>query len=73
MKNRLKVKAINGMTVDFSLKDVRGIGTKLNDGTYLSVELIGENQIPIHRDDQRRTVLALYGGKGVKDEKGANI
>ena len=42
---------------------MEGIGTKLNDGTYLSIKMIGEKEFPVHPDDQRKAILALYGGE----------
>jgi len=48
------------MTVEFKRKDVRGIGTKLNDGTYLDVELVGGWKIPIHPESGRSVILKLY-------------
>ena len=60
MKNRLKVKAVNGMTINLPIKQITGIGTKMNDGTYLALEVRGGLSIPVHPDDQGLCLKTLY-------------
>jgi len=62
MTNRIKVKATNGMTLDLPRRKITGIGTKLQDGTFLSVEVAGGLSFPIHQDSQAQFMNQIYPG-----------
>jgi len=66
MKKPIKVKTINGMNLVLPRRKITGIGTKLEDGTYLTVEVAGGLSFPVHRNDQKHFLNAIYqeGGQG---------
>jgi len=64
MKKTIKVKAINRMTVEINKDHITGFGTKLNDGTFLEVNIIGGLTIPIARDSVGEFLRELYPTEG---------
>jgi hypothetical protein len=65
MEKSLKFKAVNGMTVKAAASHVTGIGVRLDDGTYLTVEVVGGLSFPVH-PSERKSVW----GKFVPAEEG---
>lgn len=54
MENVINFKATNGMTVEAPVRKVTGFGTKMEDGTYLTVEVVGGSSFPVHPDDRKK-------------------
>lgn len=60
MKKPIKVKTVNGMALVIPRRKVTGIGTKLQDGTFLTVEVAGGLSFPIHQDSQQQFLNSIY-------------
>lgn len=69
MEKTINFKTPNGMTVNTQVRKVTGFGTKLNDGTYLTVEIRGGSSFPVHPEDRRKVWNSfLPFEEGGKDE-----
>jgi len=60
MKQPIEVKTVNGMALKLAREKITGIGTRLQDGTYLTVEVAGGLSFPIHPDSQKQFLKLIY-------------